>query len=475
MSAAYLASRYGAPAAPAAKKKTKKRRKKKQLPPKANIRVHDDEDDAWNAPTAGAVQENWDNWTTKEEAPAVVTGVVATEAAALPLTTARQPRARARHDTPSPVAAGGSRVRQRHDSPSPPPAAAPRAAAGRRQRHDSSSDDSASSSSSSSSSDDDDDDDFGGDAEGGAGRRPAKRRRRRHDSPPPSPRGASDSVPAAAASSSSSGAAASVPSPAAAAAATTTTTAAAAAAAAQPGAAPLKQRPSMSSGRSAGLQSGDQFAREGSAARSKAKAALRAQGPSSSQSATVYRDAAGKKLEVTEALLKTERARQGILSTSEKAEAEYDWGVGAAQKVQMAEAAATLRAAADAPFTRYDGDREVENLLKEKLHAGDPMAQYIEAQRLKREKKEERRRRKALKRSGGEASAAAAAAPPPRRSKPKYSGPARLPHRFGAVPLPGYRWDGVDRANGFESRVLAVKNREGQVSLREYRYRSSDM
>jgi hypothetical protein len=94
---------------------------------------------------------------------------------------------------------------------------------------------------------------------------------------------------------------------------------------------------------------------------------------------------------------------------------------------------------------------------------------------LKREKKEERRRRKALKRSGGEASAAAAAAPPPRRSKPKYSGPARLPHRFGAVPLPGYRWDGVDRANGFESRVLAVKNRESQVSLREYRYRSSDM
>ena len=58
-------------------------------------------------------------------------------------------------------------------------------------------------------------------------------------------------------------------------------------------------------------------------------------------------------------------------------------------------------------------------------------------------------------------------------TRPISRGPADRPNRFGI--LPGYRWDGVDRSNGFEKKYFETLNKGIAIQEDAYKWSVSDM
>ncbi|KAJ4435331.1 hypothetical protein ANN_17941 [Periplaneta americana] len=97
------------------------------------------------------------------------------------------------------------------------------------------------------------------------------------------------------------------------------------------------------------------------------------------------------------------------------------------------------------PLARYADDEDLEQHLRNQEREGDPMLEYIRSKKTEEDTT---------------------------KSKPKYKG-SYLPNRFG-IP-PGYRWDGVDRSNGYEKKWFEHQNSRKAVDDEAYKWSTADM
>ncbi|XP_076968947.1 BUD13 homolog [Tamandua tetradactyla] len=159
---------------------------------------------------------------------------------------------------------------------------------------------------------------------------------------------------------------------------------------------------------------------------------------------TVFRDKSGRKRN-----LKLERLeqRRKAEKDSERDELYAQWGKGLAQSRQQQQNVEDAMKEMQKPLARYIDDEDLDRMLREQEREGDPMANFIKKNKAKENKN--------------------------KKVRPRYSGPAPPPNRFNI--WPGYRWDGVDRSNGFEQKRFSRLASKKAVEELAYKWSVEDM
>ncbi|KAI0429572.1 Pre-mRNA-splicing factor of RES complex-domain-containing protein [Xylaria sp. FL1042] len=204
----------------------------------------------------------------------------------------------------------------------------------------------------------------------------------------------------------------------------------------------------MSDGTHAGLQSGAavsaQLARRRAAERAEYEQSMGGNGGKAAKEAeTIYRDATGRRVDVS--MKRAELRREAEEAARKREEAER----ALRGDVQLEEARKRREALDDAKvmaLARHADDVEMNAEMKAQVRWGDTMAAFVKP-----------------KDGGGGGGGGGAAKGLRVKGRPVYKG-AWAPNRY-QIP-PGYRWDGVDRSNGFEAeRFKAINRRERNKDL----------
>ncbi|KAL0633505.1 Pre-mRNA-splicing factor cwc26 [Maublancomyces gigas] len=182
----------------------------------------------------------------------------------------------------------------------------------------------------------------------------------------------------------------------------------------------------MSSGAHAGLQTAAQVIAQLEIQRKAELARIATQDPRESGKGqeTIYRDASGRIINIA---MQRQEARKKIEEEEEKKRQVVELNKGNVQLVRQVERKKELEDAKYLTLARYADDKELNEDMKEKDRWNDPAAAFLTS------------KKKGVSKTG----------------KPLYKG-AAPPNRFGI--LPGHRWDGVDRGNGFEKKWFQAQN-----------------
>lgn len=175
-----------------------------------------------------------------------------------------------------------------------------------------------------------------------------------------------------------------------------------------------------SRGLKAGLQSAKDMRKENEAARRKEDKAFSQLDAKQSgrDAATVFREKGGGKKRDLEAERKEKEEKD---KKEAERKAKYDkWGKGMIQNQQQRQNIEDALHEVSKPLARMKDDEDLDAMLKERVREDDPMLAFIT------------KKKKAAKKGP---------------ELPTYKGSFPI-NRFNI--RPGYRWDGVDRSNGFE-------------------------
>ncbi|KAJ1929532.1 Pre-mRNA-splicing factor cwc26 [Tieghemiomyces parasiticus] len=191
-----------------------------------------------------------------------------------------------------------------------------------------------------------------------------------------------------------------------------------------------------------GLQSAQQLKEDQEQRQAAQRRRLQAMDPDRTgrDAETVYRSKTGKASD--SAALKAEEAARRRRA-EEEAMQQMEWGKGRVQKREQEEARRKFEEEKLKPLARYADDADINAELKERDRWGDPLAQFG---------------------AGGGSSKRKKGDKAPRR--PVYQGTPAPPNRFGIAP--GFRWDGVDRSNGFEKEMFMQQNSRKASAARSY-------
>lgn len=158
---------------------------------------------------------------------------------------------------------------------------------------------------------------------------------------------------------------------------------------------------------------------------------------------TVYRDATGRRIDVS---MRRAEARRAAAEAEEKERQAKEDLKGEVQLEEARQRREQLQDAKLMPFARTADDKELNEELKEKERWNDPMIQFMSEPSAGQKKGKKSKR-------------------------PVYAG-AAPPNRYGI--RPGYRWDGVDRGNGFEAERFRALNRREMNKNLEYSWQMDE-